>query len=255
MDVDKLFIKNYFNVHILYDKEVDDESFAMGRIIDALIKHFNTKEITLPQYLVVIPDKDLLEDIDQNLSFEDAVAAIGESTRWLVRQINTAITQKRKDLLEKLPGSVTGINTKVIHVCMLRRFGKFHEESKMYNINLLRSKFNDVLNSAAAKVEHYMLTINSCQSYEHFERKGRLSIRGKSAFWMEIDNLLQRFDRGAVKLKPNPKNIQGNSQNTSTPRYDSYHTIDYKKNATQHNKEDYRRHSPAKSSYWRQNYY
>ena len=49
-----------------------------------------------------------------------------------------------------------------------------------------------------------MLTVNSCNTYDHYDRLGNLSPRGKEDFWYEIDNLLERFIRNKVKLLPAP---------------------------------------------------
>ena len=71
---------------------------------------------------------------------------------------------------------------------------------------VLRAKFNDALNDQAAKVEHYIMMINSCNSFEHFDMKGHLSRKGKACFWWELDDLIEHFESNKVKLLPNPKN-------------------------------------------------
>ena len=50
-----------------------------------------------------------------------------------------------------------------------------------------------------------MLTINSCNQYEHFEKGGKLSQAGKAAFFHEIDDLIQHFDLDKIKLRPAPR--------------------------------------------------
>ena len=74
--------------------------------------------------------------------------------------------------------------------------------SQIFN---LRPKFNDALNDATVRANQRILTINSCNTGSHFDHKGNLSDKGKDAFWMEIDDLLHRFDGNQVKLLPNPK--------------------------------------------------
>ena len=73
-------------------------------------------------------------------------------------------------------------------------------------MNNLCAKFNDALNDAVAKVDQYILTINSCSQYKHFDKKGNLSLKGKHDFWWELDDLIDRFEANRVKLLPNPKN-------------------------------------------------
>ena len=86
---------------------------------------------------------------------------------------------------------------------MLRPVGSFDEHTTL--VNNVRAKFNDALNDSAAKVDEFMLTITSCQQYEHFDKKGKLSANGMFAFFLELDDLLQRFDLDKIKLKPMPK--------------------------------------------------
>ena len=109
----------------------------------------------------------------------------------------------------------------------------------------LRSKFNDALNDNVAKNEHHIMTINSCDSYEHFDRAGKLSIKGKRAFWREIDDLIQCFEENCVKLLPNPKNplarqyqqdrsynrmltSDNNRVNPRQEQFEEYFTADYR---------------------------
>ena len=89
---------------------------------------------------------------------------------------------------------------------MLRRIGSFNDHSCMAGICHLRAKFNDALNDAIAKVDQYIMTINSCNTYDHFDRQGNLTSKGKTCFWWEVDDLIERFKMDKVKLLPNPKN-------------------------------------------------
>ena len=70
---------------------------------------------------------------------------------------------------------------------------------------LLRAKFNDALNDSAAKLNQFMLTVNSCNSYEHFDKAGKLSIKGKSNFWDELDELIQKFDTDSYQATSQSK--------------------------------------------------
>ena len=115
------------------------------------------------------------------------------------------VRQKCIALLNSKPGAVAG-STKIIFVKMPRCIGSFHEKSRMHVVCGLRSKFNDTLNDTVAKVNQYILTITSCNAYEDFNKSGNLSDRGKTAFWNELNDLIQRFEHHKVKLLPNPKN-------------------------------------------------
>ena len=180
----------------------------MTRIVNNLIEAIRERK-RLPKYLVVIPDKDLLLDI--NTSDEDVAEILQDHVRWVVRQIDTTINRNVSNFLEKKPGALTGYIPTTIYVKMLRRVGSFSPESKIYGMLKLRVKLNDCLNDETAKVEQKILTINSCNSYDHFDRHGNLSSKGKHYFWMELDDLLERLDKNKIKLLPNPKNPPGTS--------------------------------------------
>ena len=48
--------------------------------------------------------------------------------------------------------------------------------------------------------------MNTCNCYEDFDRSGNLLLKGKCKFWLELDDLIQKFDSDRIKLLPNPKN-------------------------------------------------
>ena len=84
-----------------------------------------------------------------------------------------------------------------------------------------------MLNDAVAKVDHKILTINSCNTYEHFTPAGSLSIKGKKSFLLELDDLLQRFDLDKIKLLPNPKNPPRNRDTWHDDRSRSHHPTQF----------------------------
>ena len=171
-------------------------------MLNALMEAINQKDARLPKYLVVVIDQNLLEDLD--MDDNDILQIIPIIVNWFVRQINTIIRRKCIALLEGKPWAISGCHTHIIFVCMLRRIGKFgHRQT---TVNALRSKFNDALNNLVAKISEYILTINVCFSYEHYDHTGALSEAGKIEFFQELDDLIHRFDLDKIKLLPNPKN-------------------------------------------------
>ena len=127
---------------------------ATGRVINSLIEMVNTKK-HLPKYLVVTLDKDIVNDLD--VFQENAPRSVQDLTSWVVRQIDMVIRHRRQDILEKRPGALPdNYQTKVIYVKMLRRIGRFHENSRMAGVCNLRAKFNDALNDAVAKTNQYI---------------------------------------------------------------------------------------------------
>ena len=162
------YIHEFFNVKVLYNVKSSMKPIV-ARIINSLLEEINKKDTTLPKYLVVMVDKDLLQDI--NLSWEDIAKSILRITAWFVRQVNTIVRRKCVDLFDIKPGALSAFTTKIVFVRMIRRIGKFHELSKYVQIAHLRPKLNDALNDATAKIDHYIVTINSCNAYEDFNRE------------------------------------------------------------------------------------
>ena len=183
-----------------------DAPSSLAQMVNALIDVVNEKNARLPKHLIVIADQNIIKDVPDVLHL-DAHRGISALTNWLVRQLNTVICRKRVDLLEKKPGSLSGLFTNIIFVRMLRRIGNFHEASRNHGINMLRPRFNDALNDAVTKIDQHMLTINGCNTFDHFAVNRKLSLRGKRDFWLELDNLIDLFDRKKIKLLPNPKNL------------------------------------------------
>ena len=100
---------------------------------------------------------------------------------------------------------------------MLRRISMYNEQSVIHSVCGLRNKFNNALNDAVAKIDQYILTINSCNPYEDFNKRGNLSEQGKLAYWTKIGDLIQRFEAGMVKLLPNPKNPPHSNRQPQVP--------------------------------------
>ena len=198
-----LFMQDYFNIKPCYS---NFQSFRLAstRAINTLMEAVNQKNANLPRYLIVIMDKDFIPDMNLGVVMDR-----DENTLlldWFMRQIHTIVRRKRIDLYDRKPGAISGVNTKIIFVKMLRRIGKFHNKSQIGTVCSYRAKFNGALNDAVAKMDLRILTISSCNSYDHFDSSGNLSAKGKRAFWLELDELLEKFNDNKIKLLPNPKN-------------------------------------------------
>ena len=197
-------------------------NLAMSRIINALIESVNEKDAILPKYILVVIDKDIINDLP-DVDGSNIHKVLSTITTWVVHQLSVVIHRKKVDLLEKKPGALTGLGgTSLIFVKMLRRIGSFHPESRIKAVCSLRPKFNDALNDATAKIDQKILTTNSCNTYEHFDKDGNLSPKGKYEFWMELDDLVARFDRDKIKLHLNQKNPSRSYTGGSSHNY-PYH--------------------------------
>ena len=193
------YLLQYYNIYNLYKTSSSGLCRAAARILNSLIDQLN-KENRLPRFLVVIIDKDLVSDL--NVFDGYAAQMVSDYTNWLVKQINTTVTRKKSELLDKCPGTVFSGDPKIIFVRMLHRYERYTPGCRLKLLHGLRSKFNESLNSAAAKIGQRMLTITSCNTRDHFDYWGNLTVKGCLDFWQELNELLDRFDCGQIKLHP-----------------------------------------------------
>ena len=201
------YLFDYYNTTPYYQKA--NEGKAMTQILNSVIEAFNERD-HLPKYIIFILDKDIIKDVDV-FSF-DAVKTLGKITAWLIKQINLMLRCRRADLTERRPRAVFQDDPKLVFCRMIRRIEHQPLGSHLDKVFSLRAKFNDALNDAVIEIDQHMLTINSCNSLSHFDRWGKLTHRGQTDFWEEIDELLERFDIGKIKLLPNPKQPRGCQQ-------------------------------------------
>ena len=157
------------------------------------------------------------------------------------------IHRKRIDLYERRLGAVAECNTKVVYICMLWRVGSFKPDSTMFTLCKWKNKLNDALNDAVAKANQHILMINRCNTYEHFDCTGDLSMKGKEDFWWELHELIQKFDLDKIKLLPNPKN---------PPKQLAAHGQDHRHNDwSSHDQSDYHRRRLHSQSFHHQRFY
>ena len=185
-DAQKFYLKKYYNVAGFFDTTgIIKEGLA--RVVNAMIEGVNTKH-KLPRFMVVILDKDVIEDL--NFFEFGSYKALAEVTNWLTIQISIVIQRKKLELNAKKLGVVYSGDPKVIYVQMLRQTEMYKQGSHMQQVCKLRPKFNESLNQAVARLDQNLLHIRSCDAESHFDDRGNLSLKGKHAFWHKIDELL-----------------------------------------------------------------
>ena len=62
-----------------------------------------------------------------------------------------------------------------------------------------------MLNNAEQRLNNKILSIRSLNNVHYFDVRGGLSKSGKEAYWWELDDLLDKFEMGKVKLLPKIK--------------------------------------------------
>ena len=84
----------------------------------------------------------------------------------------------------------------------MRRASFYPKGSLLEKICVARPKYNDILNEAVARYNNNIMNVTSCNLPEHYNSQGRLTDKGKLAFWQEFDHLMERFDRNQIQLLP-----------------------------------------------------
>ena len=134
VDALPFYMIDFYNVKSFSNTSTSVD-FAATHILNALTEAIN-KEQSLPKYLLVILDQDIIFDVDVFSS--NSGFLVSEMTRWFIQQVDTIIRRKSVDLLKKKLGSLSGYCTTIIFVRMLQRIGHFDERSRMFQAALLR---------------------------------------------------------------------------------------------------------------------
>ena len=181
------YIQEYYNVSCLTNDDLNTRT--IGCIVNALTDALSKKH-KLPRLILVVINKDIIADID--VFDHQAVRMIRDAVDWFTRQIDILIRRKRLEIVNRRPGAIFDDDPAIMFVRMLRRADlHLRRGSKLDETYVLRAKFNDALNDAAARKEHNILTVNTCNIASHFDHLGNLSDKGKTDFWLEIDEQIR----------------------------------------------------------------
>ena len=77
---------------------------GVTRLYNALIEALNAQKFRLPKYIVMVPDKDLIEQI--NFYSFGASSVISATLQWLVHQMELTVERKEEKIIEKRPGAL-----------------------------------------------------------------------------------------------------------------------------------------------------
>ena len=85
------YLYEYYNVFGYYSTKSSGTRHTIGRILNALIVGLNTHD-RLPRYVVLMLDKDLIDDI--NVFSDEAEDEIVECISWLFRQMEMYLCRR-----------------------------------------------------------------------------------------------------------------------------------------------------------------
>ena len=193
------YLFEYYNVHGYWKTPSSVTKNILGRLRSAFQEALNTRR-HLPCFLLVILDKDLIEDI--GLYDYSASKEIYECVEYIVQQLDVMINRRKKELTAIKPGALYSSDPKIILVTMLRHPLQFPTGSQMEKVVSLRAKFNNALNDLAYDNDLSILSIDNCNSENYFDLLGNLNHMGQYTYWRQMNSLLQQFDKKKVDLAP-----------------------------------------------------
>ena len=151
-DVIQPYSDEYYNVHAYFTSSTP-QRYATGRIVNNLIETLNQKQVQrmrLPRFLIVMPDKDIINDTDDlEIGESETVKDIAQNVNWVARQIDIHVRRKCLQINERKPGAICSDDPVIIYVPMMPRTERYDENSRMGKICSFRAKYNEILNEAA----------------------------------------------------------------------------------------------------------
>ena len=154
----------------------------------------------LPRYILIILDKDLLENITV-LDF-----GISKTIEDIIKQFlinfNQAIEVRKDDITGKWLGVLLTLSEpRLIWVQMVKH--PFVPNSKVF---ALAKKFNTILEETiAGDCRSHILKPHVVLDDNNFDRNGNLSPEGLVTYWKIIDATMKDFNSGETKLQPKKK--------------------------------------------------
>ena len=189
---DPPYLYKFCNLSAYYQNPLSDVETAIGRIHNSLVEALNN-HIYLPKYVIIIPDKDILESITKYIWSFGVTDYIEEHLTWLLTNISKCLLARRDDLKFKNPGSITADLTRVIWVPMLKC--PITDDRKLQCTWQLRGKYNSMLYKILA-IEKYMhvLPIDNMEELKYFDNFGNLTNLGKSVFWQNLNDRIKKME-------------------------------------------------------------
>ena len=232
-----------YNVEIFASPHNQHVRSFLAHMVNAFAKSLNEyddkKPPHLPRYILIIMDKDLIEnaqvyDFGVSHTFEDLM-------KWLLINFNNMI-EIRKDLIKKRPSAVSSSSEpRLIWVQMIKR-----SESMDKHIFSLTWKFNTIMESVIAgdKRSHILKPFLEGTN-ANFDIFGNLTLAGKVAYWKMIDETMKDFDTEETELEPMKTNF-------TKKKPSAHHTKTYSQGHGNQCKSSYDRfHWFNKSKSWR----
>ena len=211
---------------------------AIARIYNSLVKALNDERDLgyppLPKYVVIIPDKDIVESV--NIWDYGVSSSIQCNVYWLLHQMSKALLTRREDLKGKWMGAVTGTLTRIIWVKMLTR--PMISDSRLKKIFALKRKFNDILAEfIELEASMHLIEIPNMEEHKYFNKFGDLTNSGKRNFWRGFCKALKSLDQEPSPTQHRIPRPSGREQTASHHEHEQHrHRLNHRhhRNDTYH---------------------
>ena len=191
----KPYIFDYYNVKCFAVDPLSASSDVIANLINCMIRAIN-ENAKLPRHIIVIPENNLVKHFN-NYGYGINLIS-GGCLSYITCQMECVIEGQKDELRCKRPGAVAPSEPKIIWVKMFNRTANPSKELAV------RVKFNTALkNILANKRNHYIIDVtNAMYKSDYFSQNNRITARGKSRFWMEIDQVIEDFNSQKRSLRP-----------------------------------------------------
>ena len=186
------FLYEHFNFEMFFTNPLSPTRPVMVRILNALIRALNKHE-HLPQYIIVIPDIDILTSL--KLYDFGVTNLIDTNLTWLLKQLSRVVITRRENLKQKQMGAAASYLPISVWVKMLQR--PYVRDPKLGPILVQHNKFNRSLESIL-HIEKYMkiIAINDMDNRQYFNAWGGLTSMGALHYWRWLDLLMKNLVHG-----------------------------------------------------------
>ena len=192
--VEKPYLYQFFNVSSFVTNPLSLIENKLARMINALMSVLNQNN-KLPRLLIMIPESDLLEQLDFINSGKAIM--IGMCFDYLINNIMKAIQAKKESLWQARPGAVTANEPKVLWISLINRKGDVSDDySSVVRIT------NEIIEEALTKHRNnFWLSLdNVFDEQYYFSSQGQLTGVGKVKFWRAVDQIVAQFDKYEISL-------------------------------------------------------
>ena len=146
------FLHEYYNVQFYYQLLLSNIKSFEARIVNSLIDAHNekTNKFRLPKYILIIPDKDIIESALSRITGFSIKSIMRESTEYITKEFTKIIVRRKDDLKSKRGGVIaSSAEPRLIWVTIIKR--PFNTHPSKHQVYKMVGKANDVMEEMVRK--------------------------------------------------------------------------------------------------------